>query len=480
MAAEDFQQIDSSSILSAQIKLPLARPQYLVAPEVFISSLAGSALQAVPRGARGAKTGLVYKKLPGNTNSAKVLEMYPRDEDLLRLGNELAADGITTLHGSPMILAEAVAESVLGTRSAKGKTQSASPMSKSLALVQDLRGLLNTNSPPDLGKILESLYVLGAPSIDSEKGAASRLLEALQRRTEKDALLRAIDRAYEASLFGGPITSRAPSIGKLSNEWVGLLDDTPFRWFHEKWNALTSKEWVDALPARVWVDWAATVLRLALGMGYLWEASWYEALKKEVLQDTDPSWRSVRSSMSPALSWNAASLQPSMRDVHSPMRRKIIRGYALQKVIDDWLGENTNPETTFETAIQKMRRDETFRSILVTASNTPTNVKSNAFEAVKYSLSTREASGPFADYYGLLRKRGNYLVPEPGTEWVAVVASLACDGPGGKCDVSSVLSDLVALGARPEMTDLIDLLEQAGLARGSADADQGVIVQSAF
>lgn len=43
-----------------------------------------------------------------------------------------------------------------------------------------------------------------------------------------------------------------------------------------------------------------------------------------------------------------------------------------------------------------------------------------------------------------------------------------------------VLLGLDELGIRPGLADLIRLLEKAGLARGSADADQGVIVQSAF
>ncbi|KQQ93800.1 hypothetical protein ASF62_06280 [Leifsonia sp. Leaf325] len=102
------------------------------------------------------------------------------------------------------------------------------------------------------------------------------------------------------------------------------------------------------------------------------------------------------------------------------------------------------------------------------------------WEAIRYALRTRDAAGPFADYFGVLRQSGRYLTVEPGTEWIAVVASLACEKPGGSTDVATVIQALEEMGLRPELADLVALLERAGLARGSADADQGVVVESAF
>jgi len=46
--------------------------------------------------------------------------------------------------------------------------------------------------------------------------------------------------------------------------------------------------------------------------------------------------------------------------------------------------------------------------------------------------------------------------------------------------VATLMLNLEELGLRPEAGDLIRLLEKAGLARGSADADRGVIIESAF
>jgi len=104
----------------------------------------------------------------------------------------------------------------------------------------------------------------------------------------------------------------------------------------------------------------------------------------------------------------------------------------------------------------------------------------NLWEATKYALLARGTSDQNPDYYGVLHANGRYLTVDPGTEWVAVVASLACEVPGGATDVGTVLDSLEKLGMRPELSDLVALLERAGMARGSADADRGVMVESAF
>ncbi len=38
---------------------------------------------------------------------------------------------------------------------------------------------------------------------------------------------------------------------------------------------------------------------------------------------------------------------------------------------------------------------------------------------------SRDSSGPSADHYGLLSSAGRYLMVDPGTEWMAVVASIS-------------------------------------------------------
>lgn len=480
MAANRHPSLKDRDIRAIDLKLPLPRPQYSVAAEAYISSLLWTVTKANPVGSpMTGRPRLVYKKLEEGPKSSKLLETMPKNEELKLFGNELMARGISVLGGSPALLGEAVSESVLGTKSGKGKSQSASPMSSSLALMQNLSGLLNTDNPPDLGVILESLYRLGAPE-RYDLTAADRLVEALDRRLEEDLLLGVIDSTFHSIVFADGITYTNGAESGFKNPWSGLLDDTPFQWLNDKWNKLTRKDWVEALPSRVWVDWSATVLRLALGMCYLWEAAWYESIARVVLGKGEPTWTEIRESMAPALVWNPARLQPSMRDVYGPMKRRLVKGYALRAVIVEWIERKENAGRSCSDALLMMRKDATFCDDLVQAFSQKTNPGENAIEAVQYSLMTREDSGPFADYYGLLRKRGNFYVPEPGVEWVAVIASLSCEKPGGQCDLGKLISELTALGARPYQPDLTALLERAGLARGSADADQGVVVQSAF
>jgi hypothetical protein len=124
--------------------------------------------------------------------------------------------------------------------------------------------------------------------------------------------------------------------------------------------------------------------------------------------------------------------------------------------------------------------DKDLSAHLEEAINSREKSGTNLWEAVRYALMVRPETGPFKDHYGLLRARGRYLVIDPGTEWVTVMASLSCPSPGTQTDVASLMTSLAELGLRPELGDLIRLLERAGLAHGSADADQGVVVQSAF
>lgn len=478
MAADSLRRINPTHVLAESLKLPLGRPQYSVAPEAYISSLLWTVVDAVPSGVSNSRIRMVYKKLQEGPKSYKLFETMPQGGDLQVVGKQLMERGVSVLGGSPELLGEAVAESVLGTKSGKGKSQSASPMSGSLALMQNLSGLLNTDNPPDLGNILESLYRLGAPE-QAQMRAADRLFMAMKQRASQDPLLKVIDLTFSSVIFSDQIRYPANAEG-IVNPWAGLLDDTPFHWLNEKWNKLTREDWITALPARVWVDWAATVLRLALGMCYLWEAAWYEAMSRVILGKGEPSWDNVRASMAPPLIWSSARLQPSMRDVLGPMRRRLVKGYALRTEITAWLDKNENAGLDCRNALLSMRQESEFCNLLLAAFSEKSNKGENAIEAVQYSLMTREDSGPYADYYGLLRKRGNFYVPEPGVEWIAVVASLSCEKPGGQCDLGQVLADLSALGARPDIRDLTNLLERAGLARGSADADQGVVVQSAF
>jgi hypothetical protein len=152
----------------------------------------------------------------------------------------------------------------------------------------------------------------------------------------------------------------------------------------------------------------------------------------------------------------------------------------VRSLIEQWINERDPRKLEFSAALASMGRDSAFASDLEEALGSRQRANDNLWEAVKYALKTRDSAGPYADHYGLLKSRGRYLWVEPGTEWAAVVASLCCERPNSTTDLAAVLRSVGQLGLRPELADVVAMLEAAGLARGSADADQGVVVQSAF
>jgi hypothetical protein len=59
-------------------------------------------------------------------------------------------------------------------------------------------------------------------------------------------------------------------------------------------------------------------------------------------------------------------------------------------------------------------------------------------------------------------------------------ASLSAKRAGWETNLGEVSAALERSGTRPQIKELLGLLEQTGLARGSADADLAVAVESAF
>ena len=464
--------------------LPLPRPQYVAVPEALISALAWKAfdveLEREP-------TGLVYRmdpeKLEKQPKTFTLRATEPvKHEDLTKFGEALKDSGVRS-QVAPEILAHAVLNSVVGVRAEKSGKQPATPITPGLALLQNMRGLQGSRNPPDLARIMETMYLLGGGAEESAVGGmTTRWISATQARMEMDSLLRAVDAAVDGSLLGSP---RKASVKKPAAPFEGsVLRGTPYSWLARSWNTLTSRLWVEALPSRVWVDWATTVLRLGLGMGFLWEAAWYETIARKLLRDEAPAagedlfdWLTPQ--IGEVLPWKSSRSTTSVRDVAPVLSWRIHRGDKIRKILEEELKGYPAGET-YARAWERLQTNLELRSELTAALGSKEKGANNAWEAVKYALLTRDATGPSADYYGLLRSNGRYMTVEPGTEWVAVVASLACGAPGQQSNVGAVMDSLRELGMQPELSDLVALLERAGLARGSADADQAVIVQSAF
>lgn len=463
--------------------LEINRPEYVSVPEGFISSLAWRLHEwdATPM-EKGKPIALMFRNddAPAK-NDFELRRTAPRGKALVEFGDSLKNAGIGPDKLPSDLLATAVTHSVTGIRAERSKLQAASPLSPGFALLQNMRGIHKKSNPPDLAEILESLYRLGLPANSRVEGSvAHNWLKAVRRRLAEDSLLSAMDDAVMATLLGEGIRLRKNEQG--ATEGQGLFPGTPFAWFVRSWDRLTSDEWVSALPARVWVDWATTVLRLALGMGFLWEASWYEALGRKILNKQAFDWEDALNSVPVALPWKSSRGSQTVRDVASFLPWRVQRGAGIRGAINQWLKENNKPGMTFDDAIRKMIDDASFCAQLtdVLGKQKKESQTQNRWDTLKYTLQTREVTGPHADYYGLLRKNGRYLTVEPGTEWIAVVASLTCGIPNGEANVGKLMADLKDLGLNPELADVVSLLERAGLSRGSADADQGVMIKSAF
>ncbi|WP_208710456.1 hypothetical protein [Sinomonas sp. R1AF57] len=483
------------------LKLPFNRPEYFSIPELLISSLAHRAFQrrsdADPIGeggtiaAAGKATGYMYKADSKQSKFVDVRSTFPKGEGLDRLGDlfsQGSPDLKVAIEGPARDLGDAVARSVLGIRVEKTGNQPASPLSPALALLQDARGVLVKKNPPDFAEILEAMFAVGHHEVDDPMCSASGLWrKAVGVRLASDPVLREIDRVVMTGILRDGYIPREGDLGNSdAREWAGLFPDTPFEWFARVWKTLTSDGWVDALPARVWVDWATTILRLTMGLGFLWEAAWYERLATAIIDTSvPPTFAELVATVSPPLPWQSSRATVTTRDVASLIKHRLRRGEKVRTYLLDRMKEHSQkrslseiPATEF---LRELASEKGHVERLVKSLADSTDRSKTVHETVKYGLQVREASGPYTDYYGILKSHGRrFVLVDPGTEWVTVVASLACDGPSRQCTVGDVLADLGRLGMRPELGDLVSLLERAGMARGSADADNAVIVERAF
>ncbi len=470
--------------------LPLNRPQYVAVPEAFVSALAWNHHVATfePAPVAGHELAVMYVIPSGSTKTLEYRQTYPTGDGMRRFGEALDGAGVRA-EGDQAPLAHAIVNGLRGVRAEGSKAQAAAPVSEATALLQNLAGSSSRSlNPPALGTILETLFSLGVTSSDDNQTASGLWTDAVRRRCEVDPLIRAIDLATaDALLSSGPTdVSPAKSLRENIDEaraWRGLLARTPFSWFAEMWSTLTQPQWVEAMPARVWTDWATTVLRMGFGMGYLWEAAWYENIGRALQDSTDRSWEALIDRMEATLPWAPSSAGFSVRDVRSRLAWRTRRSKGLRDSIRSWLKANDANHEPLGDVLGEMAGDEAFVIELQGAlsSNAKSSATENLWEAVQYALKIREDSGEFADYFGLLRIHGRrWATLDPGTEWMAVMASLSCGEPGSECDLGQVVESLRDVGLRPQLPDLVALLERAGLARGSADADLGLRVGSAY
>lgn len=464
------------------VYLGLARPQYVSVPEGFLTALAARAFKAdykVDPGPLALAMAYESKAAAAGTRTKTLAfhQTMPHGESALKFAEELERAGLEA-DADQLVLAQAVAAGIAGARPKDGKVRATIPMTASLALGQNLPGLVGSKNPPDLAGILETFFQMGAPAgSDGGPGAADRWVTAIDHRRDVDKVIRAIDIAVTKTFYAtAPARAGAVSLSDTTDAFAG----TPFAWFYRTWNNLCSTSWVEALPARVWVDWANTVLRLSFAMGYLWEVAWYEVVARSVVGDDAQSPDDLMARVGPLVPWREQTAGVSLRDVASSTKWRVMRSNGIRNRIREWVDTN-GPFLDAAAELEAMRADEELSALLTESLSEPSGTNDNLWEAINYSLLAREGTGADADHYGFLRKHGRrYSVPDPGIEWVAAIASLSCPAPGATTDVGHLLKDLRQLGLRPELGDLVIRLEQAGVARGSADADQAVAIEAAF
>ncbi|WP_156466151.1 hypothetical protein [Janibacter sp. Soil728] len=462
----------------APLFFPLNRPQYVPAAEVLVSALVwGSG-----RWAYGDDNVHASRFLGESDKEGVVISAPNTSEKQIAFAKVLRSYGMQT-EASDEVLVRAVVSGITGVRSAKAKTVPVSPMTTHLALAQSLRGVLGAKNPPDMAGVLETMFALGES--ESRPGGprismASRWVLAADLRMVDDPVLRATDTAMASGLGLKSTGTDRVSLDESSlAPWRGQLRETPYGWLHDQWVKLTSPEWVEALPPRVWTDWCTTVLRMGIAFGFLFESRWFEAVGRSILSGDDVPL-SMLDSSAPLLQWPGARLPVSSRNNKPQMRRMVGGGVLTRAALQDYFGSGS--DVTLQDALQQARRDPELKQAVrdaLSGRSWPGSCK-NMYETILYSLQQRDSSTE-VDYYGLLRKHGNrYSVIQPGTEWIAVIASLACDEPSGETNLGQVLATLGQLGLRPELLELVKALEAAGLAQGSADADRGVRVRSAY
>lgn len=522
--------------------LKINRPQYVPNPEMFISALAWRlAEEKIPGWSKGKQKGekniaLVYETnlLVKEQRYLKYVETRPDAEmDGLAGWIEDLSRHNLRFTDHPENGAKSIADALRGVVIEKSTRQAATPLSPSIALLQNGRGVFAKNSVTDLGLVIEQIFSLGNTSRsardDEEIGindsATALWFKAMCSRLEKDLLLAQIDGAVEDSIKRHHLNSDENAIvgsifpdkddlttilqpfvestDKISN--LDLGSRTPFAWFFEAWTNLTNENWVNALPARRWVDWATTILRMAFGFAYVWEANWSLAIASLV---TDPNTESnederclyntrmpgqlpskvdlaflldsPRLAEGVAMHWKDSENTVSLRDVAPALRVTLSRGLRIRQILDDAIPKDTTK--TIEETVFDLYCDPAVKELLRDAQREKfQNQAKSLWEAVKYTLLARNQTGDSADFYGLLKSvPSKFTVIEPATEWVAAISSIAINRPGGRGNLGTVRTDLSRLGLRPSVSELTDHLEAAGLAQSAADADTAVTILSAY
>lgn len=521
--------------MGGDLVLSILRPEYVPFPELLISSLAWRIADGGFPGweiHEGKRVALIYKKSPLAKKAPRVHFVETRPD----ITSEVLADWVEALSANGFRLgddanhsAKSISDALLGVNIEQSSRQPATPLTPFIALLQNGQGVMGKAGPVNVGLILEQLFALGNRNLSTtesealvvEDSVAALWYLAMRRKLYDDYFLSLIDRSMGSMILKHALNQNNTATGEVFpviDDLVKLLQprikdaneisaiylgtNTPFAWFCDTWKTLTSDRWVDALPARRWVDWATTVLRMAFGFSYIWEANWYLAIASAITsgeenheekclysvhaEGQDPTivnldfiLNSPRLKNGVAMHWKDAQSNLSFRDVTPALRVTLSRGLRIRNILNDF--RKRNPGLSVEETMYFLRTNTQAREELIEAQREKYREQTKTvWEAVKYTLTERDSSGN-KDFYGFMKTVSRkYTVIDPGTEWLAVVSSLAINNPGGTGKLGTVLKELERIGLRPSVGELTRYLESAGLAQSAADADTAVLIESAF
>jgi hypothetical protein len=232
-----------------------------------------------------------------------------------------------------------------------------------------------------------------------------------------------------------------------------------------------------------------------LAFSYLWEAEFFNRLHSGIVRAADGV--PINDALAPLATMlhegvPLAAIEPSaipasQKGLWPALANLIARGYEARRLIYDW--EALDPQVpNGATLLDKLTGwltgipTATLKALPKRIEPGP-RTANNQKEFVRYLMLSRSSDDDVvdqADFYFLARTNSRHFWLHPGPEWLVVVASLVCANPGGSCTLGSLLADLAGLGIRVERSVVLELLEEAGLSADSPDADNAIVVSSAF
>lgn len=501
--------------------LPLPRPEYAKQTEALLTDLlwrspgstlggdtvTGGYFECLSRERLGTSNQdlrrLVARKTPGG--SAKAQETYG-----IALKTPMA--GLIDRVPPSLNAMSVILESILAPRARGDKSLACVPITPDVVALQTLHGMVNKDSPAHQARIIEVVGWLGGSP--GRGHVASTYLASLADEHPGDGLQRLVTDALQA--MAQHVWCK---LGAGRNNWrswpairpVSPTDDgphplasarfTPFRWFWTKWSTLCdpANGWRDALPVRRFTDWSLCLLRSALAFAYLWEAEFFRRLHRALAETRSGQRATFVTGVTSLLrdgarlaSIEASDVPPSEKDSWPALETLLTQGYIAREEIENVLEEHPHDlDLATVDILDLTNRIEDWvngfshlgRCDLQPRLEPESNTAKNTREFVRYLLVPRvsdDDTADQADFYYLARSNQRRFWFEPGPEWLVVVCSLLSRKPHGQCTLGELVADLASLGIQCERSVLVRLLEDAGLSTDSPDADNALVIRSAF